>query len=499
MKKYASIINVFMVFALVSCDKWLDVKPKLEIYEETLFEKAGGYYSALNGLYVKMSAQELYGKELTWGAMEAWGGSYDLSDLNHRTYYQLFSLKYDQNEVKNLASSFWLKSYEIIAEANNLIQNLNADSKVKFPYGDTTKNMILGEAYAVRAMLHFDLVRIFAQAPVVDGGTSAFVPYVTAYPSKINPPMPTNEVLQYIIADLEKAKDLVKAFDRNAEMPGTQSFRSGLVEDRLKLDNGMKSWTQVDNEFFKYRANRLGYFPITQLLARVCLYAGEYDKAYENADEIITVVFNGTIYNFIDPFYIGDPTELDMVEPRFHSEILFGVYNSFLPDWTKKCFESVSGSGRLLLNDKYGTFSTSQMDCRYKAIIGDMPTKFSLTGKDQKMMDAAKCIVPLMRFLECYYIAAECIFDHDKKIAIGLMNNVFESRGNYGMMIWDSNITKEDFMEEIVREYRREFLCEGQMIFVYKRLNLPIRRAYGEYIEHGGKLVLPVPDNEAGI
>ena len=48
-----------------SCEKWLDVNSELDIYEETLFEEAEGYYAALNGLYIAMGGQNLYGKELS--------------------------------------------------------------------------------------------------------------------------------------------------------------------------------------------------------------------------------------------------------------------------------------------------------------------------------------------------------------------------------------------------------------------------------------------------
>lgn len=204
MKKYVIIIVTLLSFVYTGCNNWLDIRPKLEIYEEVLFEKAGGYYSALNDLYLKMSESSLYGKELSWGAIEAWGGSYDLDALSHKAYNQLLKLQYDQNEVKSLAENIWKGAYKIIAEANNLIHNLEKNQEIYFPYGDTTRNMILGEALACRALMHFELVRIFAKAPIIDGGVSATIPFVDSYPSIINEPKPTKDVLARIIADLEE-------------------------------------------------------------------------------------------------------------------------------------------------------------------------------------------------------------------------------------------------------------------------------------------------------
>ena len=379
MKKRYIINIVLLAFIFSSCDKWLDVKPELDIYEETLFEKAQGYYIALNGVYIDMSGKNLYGKELTWGAMEAWGRSYSLNEKAHRPYLDVINFEYDKSEAKSIAASIWLDSYKVIAEANNLIQGLENDGEVKFKYGDVTKNMILAEAYAIRALMHFELLRIFAKAPIADnGGESAFIPYVTTYPSIVNPPVATKNILKYLIADLEKAKEWIKPFDTDVQYPGGKIF-SYLNESRVKLDNGAGEVLGVD-EFFNYRANRLNYYAISQLLARVCLYAGENDKAFEHANEVINVVNKGTNFRFVAPGYIGDPMELSTIEPRLHSEILFAPYNSELSTWTEGYFSSSAKDWLLVLNDKSGIFSENADDVRLKAIPKNMVTKFSLEG-----------------------------------------------------------------------------------------------------------------------
>ena len=496
MKKRYIINIVLLAFIFSSCDKWLDVKPELDIYEETLFEKAQGYYIALNGVYIDMSGKNLYGKELTWGAMEAWGRSYSLNEKAHRPYLDVVNFEYDKSEAKSIAASIWLDSYKVIAEANNLIQGLENDGEVKFKYGDVTKNMILAEAYAIRALMHFELLRIFAKAPIADnGGESAFIPYVTTYPSIVNPPVATKNILKYLIADLEKAKEWIKPFDTDVQYPGGKIF-SYLNESRVKLDNGAGEVLGVD-EFFNYRANRLNYYAISQLLARVCLYAGENDKAFEHANEVINVVNKGTNFRFVAPGYIGDPMELSTIEPRLHSEILFAPYNSELSTWTEGYFSSSAKDWLLVLNDKSGIFSENADDVRLKAIPKNMVTKFSLEGREESDMIAAKSLEPVLRFPECYYIAAEAVFDKDRAWAVEIFNKVVDARNN-SVYNLKADVDKGTFMEALVKEYRREFLCEGQMVYVYKRLNLPLREN-GTTVAHNGKLVMPVPDTEAGV
>ncbi len=491
MKKYVIIIVTLLSFVYTGCNNWLDIRPKLEIYEEVLFEKAGGYYSALNDLYLKMSESSLYGKELSWGAIEAWGGSYDLDALSHKAYNQLLKLQYDQNEVKSLAENIWKGAYKIIAEANNLIHNLEKNQEIYFPYGDTTRNMILGEALACRALMHFELVRIFAKAPIIDGGVSATIPFVDSYPSIINEPKPTKDVLARIIADLERAKQLVKAFDTENGCPGNICYKQGMT---LKLESFKKY--VIEDEFLTFRGHRLGYYAITQLLARVCLYAGENHKAYSEANEIVTMCFNSNTFFFVTPAQIGNPDLLDFIKPRLHTEITFGTYNSQLSEWTKSYLETTSGSYRLILNDPYYLFDSQ--DSRKETIRENMITKYSLNGLNMAEMSEAKCIVPVMRFIECYLIAAEALFDEDPELATIIFNDYVLKRGNEFLRV-SQNIAKEDFLQKIIDEYRREFIGEGYLIYVYKRLNKPIKRAYGEDIEHNGQLVWPVPDSEAGI
>lgn len=492
MKKKYSIGVILLAFMLSACDNWLDVKPELDIYEETLFEEAKGYYVGLNGLYIKMSLKNLYGQELSWGAMEAWGRSYTLNENNHAGYLQMVNFEYDKTGVVEIGKGIWLSAYKVIAETNNLIQNLENDEKVKFKYGDVTKNMILAEAYAVRALMHFELVRIFAKAPVADnGGTSSFVPWVTAYPSLVNAPRPTKEVLQNIIADLEKAKEWIRSFDTNPDYPGYACFLGTNAGTRIKLENNIVGVSGDVDEFFRYRANRLNYYAITALLSRVCLYAGENDKAFEHANEIVDLVNGKVNYVFVAPGNVGK------TEPRLHSEILFGAYNSNLPDWTEPYFDGSSTEKLLVLNDRVGIFGENPSDVRLQAIPGNVVTKFSLKTWDEAVSSVAKALEPVLRFPECYYIAAEAVFDKDKVKAVEIFNQVVEARGNDVYKL-DANVDKVAFMESIVKEYRREFLGEGYLVYVYKRLNLPLRDN-GTTIAHDGKLVLPVPDIEAGL
>ena len=80
MKKiYINIISLMVAgIALTSCSDWLDVNPSDEIKEEYLFQTGDGYQTALNGIYRKMATFNLYGSNLTWGIIDAWGQAYSM-------------------------------------------------------------------------------------------------------------------------------------------------------------------------------------------------------------------------------------------------------------------------------------------------------------------------------------------------------------------------------------------------------------------------------------
>ena len=493
------VINVFYVVALFvcsSCDKWLDVQPDLDIYETTLFESEQGYYIALNGLYVDMSSTELWGKEMVWGAMEAWGHSYAIesNESSFPGYVQLMNYEYDKEEAKNIAKNIWEKSFRVIAEANNLLQNI-ANDNTTFIGKEDVKNMIIGEALAVRAMMHFEMVRIFAQAPIVDGGTSKTVPYVTQYPSEVNPPLETNEVLEKIMIDLDSAKVLLQPFDAATSGRGYQlSWWDGKVENRLKLLNSSSG--AVEDEIFRFRCNRLNYYAVSLLLARVGLWAGDMEKARENAFVVVTATEALSPLKFTNAAMIGDPAALENIEPRLQTEILFGTYNRNEPDWTNVYFGQNS-STLLAIDDKVGIFAANGDDCRLQAIPGNVHSKYMLYGLSLAQMTAAQYIMPVLRIPEAYFIYAESSFDDYKDDAIYYFNQFVEARNNDVLKV-PQDITKEDFMEQLVQEFRREYLSEGQIVFMYKRLNLPLRSSAGN-TANNGNLVLPVPDSEAGV
>jgi hypothetical protein len=103
-------------------------------------------------------------------------------------------------------------------------------------------------------------------------------------------------------------------------------------------------------------------------------------------------------------------------------------------------------------------------------------------------------LMPVIRKSEAYYIAAEILKNSNPTRAIELLNIVRNHR-NLNLFPLPNNLTTDEIQEEIYKEYRKEFLGEGQLFHYYKRLNAT--KIEGAAVNANDAIyVLPIPDNE---
>ena len=86
MKKYRHIMVALTALVSVSCADWLDVQPSDQVSEETAFGSVAGFRQTLNGVYVELNSDNLYGKALSCGMIEVLAQRYDVSEEFTRYY-----------------------------------------------------------------------------------------------------------------------------------------------------------------------------------------------------------------------------------------------------------------------------------------------------------------------------------------------------------------------------------------------------------------------------
>ena len=160
-KFFIYIAGIISILSFASCSDWLDVTPNTDVPAEELFTTENGFKSALAGLYITMTEENTYGKNLSFGLMEELAQMYDkLPDgtTNRNSVYIYDRETSGAYNTKGTLANIWQSQYHTIANVNNLLKwwEINGETVLV----DTiTRRMIRGEALAIRAFLHFDLLR----------------------------------------------------------------------------------------------------------------------------------------------------------------------------------------------------------------------------------------------------------------------------------------------------------------------------------------------------
>ena len=148
----------------------------------------------------------------------------------------------------------------------------------------------------------------------------------------------------------------------------------------------------------------------------------------------------------------------------------------------------------------YNTGSGNANDYRYNSWFDNnvaavnVPSKFF---QDNNLPYELQGIVPVIRASEMYYIAAECANKkNDINAGASLLNKVRAARGLNALNA--AGITTTDSLStEIMREYQKEFIQEGQTFFYYKRLNKDLKLVSGTTAAIPADVyVFPIPDKE---
>lgn len=463
------IIALIALATLASCKKWLDVKPQTQISDDDLFKTEDGFKEAVNGMYTLMSDGKLYGREMTTGTMEVVSqGLYAdaLTDLS--AYHQTLLYNYRDVNFLSRKDTIWKKLYSVIANANNLLDHVDNNKNL---FKGNNYNLIKGEALALRGFCHFDLLRLFA-ASYYGKTDGPGVPYSVDFSRDAPKMYKISEVVNLLIKDLTDAKNLLSGIDPIQ----SAAYKVGYGTVDTATEN-------TDLELFhQYRRTHMNYYAVCAELARVYLYAGDNVNALANALEVINAKkFPWTKQT---DMLNTDNTKRDWI---CYKEIIFGVY---APDQKQPLHDLLVADGGHLyqtINGGDALFEANTdaggNDLRYKTWIqlqsGSTPYYRSMKYYRDDDGNLYDLTVPCIRLGEMYYIAAEASFDKDPVTACNYYNTIRFNR-NIGDSLKTTD--KTEFLGALTREARKEFFCEGQMFYMYKRLNMPIIGVSGQAI-----------------
>src|SRR5258708_36625726 len=194
MKKYIILLlSGAGVLLFGSCKKQLTEKPYSFLTPSNFYQNASDAQSAINGVFSALQAQAYYQRTI-YIITELPGDCLMPILTQNQERIDMYKLQY--NPANPEITNWWQNSYKLISRANDVITNVP-----KITMDVNAKNNILGNAYFLRGMAYFDLVRSFGDVPLLTkpitspGDTSLF-PRKTAAAT----------IYQQVISDLKFAE-----------------------------------------------------------------------------------------------------------------------------------------------------------------------------------------------------------------------------------------------------------------------------------------------------
>lgn len=477
MRNIIKIILVGSWMALCGgCNSWLDVQPYDSMTEDQLYSSEMGIQKALNGLYLNLTSNDLYAKNMTCGAVDILSQRYYLH--SEHTWYDLGEYKYTNSKPKSTFESIWKAAYKLIANCNEFIEQVPLHKEV---LNAENYRLVMGEAIALRTFMHFDLFRLFG--PVYNEGNlnKQSIPYydqVTDVPAEI---LPAETLVKKLLADIDTAIVL------------------------LKNDPVLTEGVVLGDEFNDYRNLRMNYYAAWALKARMCWYlGGDYNtQAFRIASYLLEGKDpeTGAPNNFLSTFKaVGEAVAIK--DRVYFSELLFAIHNMKRELIYKDLFTTD-------LDDNYVLWAT-------QAFVRDL---FQNTGSDneyrkrwwetvsedrgeymafvrffpQSVIETSPYLYEvqsLLRLSELYLIAA--MTTDDKEVARQYLTELRLKRGHM-----NNNAADYDVDELLDQEYQREFYGEGQYFFYLKRNQVKsLVTQAGTTVAMGNNYVIPLPESE---
>lgn len=467
MKKYYFIWGIALALSCLSCNDWLDVRPETEQKEEDQFSTYKGFRDALIGCYMAMGGTDVYGEKLTMSHIESLANlwqTFSSSTGDRLADYYLSLHDYQSDEARSAMQAIWSGLYNVIVQANMIIKY--ADENKEVFESEAARAVIQGEAYAIRAYCQLDVLRLFGQLPQ-NATIQVSLPYT--YTTAFNERPEYYDFANYVLRlkeDLNKAEELLKdndpVFSYTFEELGGPAY--GVLED----------------EFFYYRQTRLNYWAVKALKARMYLYLGEKENAYNEAMALINAVdVNGNKLlelsgnsDIVENGYKACPSECFFRLSKYNIKTVA----SFLIGGNTDATYSDLYISAEQLNDLFEGQSTDSHN-RYRYVWNrsvrdyyDDPCAAILKYYFSDEVENAAVnyqIIPMLRMSEIYLIAIETT------------PSLAEANQLYADYMFDRNVVLSgdaftslyDIPQVIEAEYRREFFAEGQMFYTYKRMN----------------------------
>lgn len=426
--------NIFLSFLICSvlgftaCDDFLDTKPSVGLPSEEAIADMNSAQNALNGCYNILQNTTYYNHNfLAYGDIR---GDDVQSNRGQQGSYAMYIFNHTfLNSAGAQLGYMWFRPLQLISNASRLIESIDGGKVIDGT--ETEKNNMIGHAIALRAMAHFDMVKVFGYPFKKDNGASwgAIIIDHTLANDELPVRSTVNETFEFIVKELERAIPMMST---------------------------------AKDEY-----NRMNAYAARALLARAYLYWEKNDKAYQVASSLIEELKSGSPYQLYTNEGYMDAFAYSSEGTNFDPESLLEIFNTSSDNPARNGLGNMyhpNGYADIMLTEVFQHFMEADKgDVRYN-MVGYMSDKRPYLTKYPGIGDQAAYDnnYPLIRLSEVYLIAAEAAVKGGGDQAAGLAYlNEIVKRGNPANSVSQSEFT----LNRVLDERRKEFVGEGHRYF----------------------------------
>jgi hypothetical protein len=230
MKIYNKILILFMIGFVLSCsESFLELTPQQSVSDLEALENLEDLNSSITGVYDEISGSNYYGRYMLMIPDVMADDVKQNSQANRIVPYAEHIVEKSDPD----AASLWTGMYRAINATNNII---NSDVAVAAT-AVADKDHIIGEAYALRAQIYFDMVRMFAQHYTYTSDASHLgVPLILNFDPINKPERNTvKAVYDQVILDMTMAISLMKSNSRSGNSNTLSSASTKALLSRVYL------------------------------------------------------------------------------------------------------------------------------------------------------------------------------------------------------------------------------------------------------------------------
>ena len=189
---------VISLLTLTACGDFLEIEPRNDIILEQFWNEKKDVDNIIAGCYSGMQDYNVISRMMAWGEFRS-------ENVNTTGTAQMSDLDLHRLLVENINASNgytgWSGFYNVINRCNTVIYYAPSVAEKDPSYTESELRATIAEASAIRDLCYFYLIRTFRDIPYTTE------PYLDDDQVMDIPATPFNEVLNLLIADLEKVQN----------------------------------------------------------------------------------------------------------------------------------------------------------------------------------------------------------------------------------------------------------------------------------------------------